>query len=571
MSEITGHQYLARALADAGVTHVFMVPTIVVPALAEMDALGIVGIMAHGEKAAAYMADGYARVTRRPGFAFAQTVGAANLAAGLRDGCLAHSPIVAMTGGTTPMSRGRGVYQEIEDFPLYHQVTKYNAHLEDVRRLPDLLRQCFRAATTGAPGPVHLDLRGSIGNVLLDTLDPAAGHGPSVEPAFLSAPAQRPRPAADALPRIAALIERAARPVLVLGGGARVSGAGAAAMEVARRGRLPIATSLNAKGICDEHDPLVVGVVGASSRKPANQTLARADLVVFVGSATGTQVTDTWRLPAPGTTVVQIDIDPEQLGRNYPTTVAVQADARVALAELAAAIGPDADHREWLAETTAYVTSWRAEVESVLSSAAQPIRPERLCRELTEFLPDDGILAVDTGHAAIWTAGLIDLRPGQDLIRAAGSLGWSFPAAIGAKCAAPDRTVVCFTGDGGFYYHLAEIETAVRHGIAPIIVVNDNVALSQDAKVFRSAWHGKDTVSERGEAMWRFTDVDLAGVAARLGAFSVRVTEPEQLAPALDKARAAGRIAIVDVVTDTEVFPPIPHGGKDFYAAAGQA
>ncbi|HEX3649273.1 MAG TPA: thiamine pyrophosphate-binding protein [Pseudonocardiaceae bacterium] len=569
MAEITGHRYLARALAAAGVTHVFMVPTIVVPALAEMDALGIVGIMAHGEKAAAYMADGYARLGRRPGFTFAQTVGAANLAAGLRDGYLARSPVIAMTGGTTPMSRGRGVYQEIEDFPLYHQVTKYNAQLEDVHRLPDLLRQCFRAATTGAPGPVHLDLRGSIGNVLLDSLDPD-GYGPPVEPTFLAAPALRPRPDADAVGRIAALIGQADRPVLVLGGGARMSGAGAAALAVACRGQVPIATSLNAKGICDETDPLVVGVVGASSRKPANQTLERADLVVFVGSATGTQVTDTWRLPKPGTTVVQIDIDPEQLGRNYPTTVAVQADARVALEELAEVIEPG-DHGPWLRETAEYVTSWRADAEAALASGDSPIRPERLCRELTDFLPDDGVLVVDTGHAGIWTADLIDLRPGQDLLRAAGSLGWSFPAAIGAQCAAPDRTVVCFTGDGGFYYHLAEVETAVRHGIAPIIVVNDNVSLSQDAKVFRSAWGGKDSVSERGELMWRFTDVDLASVAASLGAFSVRVEKPADLAPALAEARAAGRIAIVDVVTNAEVFPPVPHGGRDFYSAAGQS
>ena len=230
--------------------------------------------------------------------------------------------------------------------------------------------------------------------------------------------------------------------------------------------------------------------------------------------------------------MVEIDIDPEQLGRNYPNEVSVQADARVALEELAAAIGPHVDHQEWLRETRDYVTSWRAEAEAFLGADDRPIRPERLCRELTEFLPSDGVLVVDTGHCGIWTARLIHLRPGQDLIRAAGSLGWSFPAAIGAKCAAPDRTVVCFTGDGGFYYHLAEVETAVRHGIAPIIVVNDNVALSQDAKVFRSAWGGNGKVSERGEQMWRFSDVNLADVASRFGAFTVRVEKPDEIAPA---------------------------------------
>jgi len=191
-----------------------------------------------------------------------------------------------------------------------------------------------------------------------------------------------------------------------------------------------------------------------------------------------------------------------------------------------------------------------------------------LCREITEFLPEDGVLVVDTGHAGIWAASMIDIRPTQTFIRAAGSLGWSMPASIGAKAAAGDRTVVCFTGDGGFYYHLSEIETAVRHGLAPIIVVNNNVSLSQDMKIFQYSWGGEDKISKAGDDMWKFTDVNLSEVARGLGAFSIRVEDPRELAGALKEAQNAGKVAVVEVITDANSLPAVPFGGRDFYAPA---
>ena len=248
-----------------------------------MDELGIVGITAHGEKAAAYMADGYARVRKGPGICLCQNIGSTNLAAGLRDAYMAGSPVIAITGGTEPMSRGRGFYQEIEDFPTFEPLTKFNAYVEHVKRLPDLLRQAFRVATTGAPGPVHLQLQGALGSVLNESLDlDEAAQSFMAEPRFSQVPPFRPRPDLESVRKALEVIERAERPVIVAGGGVRWSGAGAQLAAFAEKAGIPVATSMTGKGVIDETSHLAVGVAGNYSRKSANQAVMRADLVLFI-------------------------------------------------------------------------------------------------------------------------------------------------------------------------------------------------------------------------------------------------------------------------------------------------
>src|ERR1700694_2759884 len=268
-----------------------MVPTVAVSALAEMDKLGVIGISTHGEKAAAYMADGYARASKRPGFCLAQNIGAVNLVAGLRDAFMASSPVVAFTSGPSPLTRYRHVYQEVEDFGTYDSVTKFNAHVDDVRRLPDLLRQAFRVATTGSPGPVHLEMPMSLGTLLQVELDDSE-LGPYAEPQFAQIPATRPIGDDASIRKALDLLLNAQRPIIVAGGGVRWSDAGEEVIRLARRLGIPVATAMNAKGAIDEKDPLAVGVPGSYSRATANMAVGEADLVFFIGSHTGSQVTD---------------------------------------------------------------------------------------------------------------------------------------------------------------------------------------------------------------------------------------------------------------------------------------
>jgi acetolactate synthase-1/2/3 large subunit len=554
---ITGAQALAEMLDGYGVTHLFHVPAVLRRTMVELERrTSIKRVRPHGEASAAYMADGFARASGRPGVCAAQVVGAHNLAAGLRDAFLAHSPVIALTGGRDPHSKFRKVYQEVDDVPAFETVTKMNATIDAVERIPDLLRQAFRVATTGAPGPVHLQFAGNEGQIDAE----ASEMDITVERQFASVPPFRPiAPDAD-LARAIDLLSRADRPVIVAGGGVRASGAGPALVALAESLVIPVATSLNGKDTIPGNHPLSVGVVGTYSRGSANQVVLGADLVFFVGTETGGMTTHFWKVPPLGSRVVQLDIDPEALGRNYPTEIAINADARTALErmmELADDVNRELTSDEgWAATAAQHVTDWRLEYAHLLESDQVPMRPERLCAELTDLVPDDGIVVVDTGHAGMWMGGMFDLTsPAQSYLRSAGHLGWAFPASLGAKCARPEHPVVCFTGDSGFWYHVAEIETAVRWGINTITVVNNNHSGNQSKRGFDQVYGGKQT--EKALEMWVFTEVDFAALAEHIGAMGIRVEKPADLAPAFDRALAADRPVILDIVTDIDALAPV--------------
>ena len=555
MPQTTGAKFMAQALKAYGVTHVFVAPAVVREALAELSLLGVQSIVTHGEKAAAYMADGYARAANRPGICFAQSVGAANLAAGLQDPYLALSPVIAMTGRKTPMEQHKNAYQEIEHSKPFASVTKFSGSVERVEQLPYLLRQAFREATSGPSKPVHLDLQGMAGNVIMQS---EADLDFVLEDTFTSRPAFRPEASTDTVRQAAQVLSRAQRPVIVAGGGVTSSQAQQEVVELAEMLSIPVATSLNAKGTITDKHPLSVGVVGSYSRWCANRVVAESDLVLFIGSHTGSQVTNEWRIPAEGTPVIQIDIDPSELGRSYPNEVSLHGDAKATTRKLIEALEPIGSRTGWVSRAQELVREWREEVAPRVNSDAVPIIPERLCNELTQALPTDAVLVADTGHAGIWTGSMVDLNhPGQDYIRCAGSLGWGLPGAIGVKCALPDRPVVCFTGDGGLWYHIGELETAVRYNIPVVTVVNNNHGLLQNRRGDDRAY---DNVPGTNSAdIWNFNDVDMAKVAESMGAYGIRVDQPGDIQGALEQALASGRPAVVDVATDPEdSSSPVP-------------
>ena len=554
MPRMTGSRAFAEMLHGYGVTHVFYVPTILMDALAEMDDIGIRKIMTHGEKAAAYMADGYARAKGAPGVCMAQQIGASNIAAGLRDPYMACTPLIVISGGSTVGGRYRHAYQEVEDFNQFDAVTKLNIQLDEISRLPDLLRHMFRTATTGAPGPVHMRLRGSHGQ----NVEVEADLEPLVAERFARVPAFRPAPEPDAVREAVAVLAKAQRPIIVAGGGVVASQARAELVQLAEKLQIPVATSLTAKDVILDNHPLAVGVVGIYSRACANQAVAEADLVFFVGAHAGGQVTANWRIPAVGTPVIQLDIDPQQLGRNYPNTVSVCADAKVGLRQMidaAQAKAPEAA-KAWTSRVRELVGQWREGADRMRNSDAMPLRPERICKEITDALPADGVLVSDTGHAGMWTGQMIEItKPTQRYIRCEGSLGWGLPGAMGVKCALPDRPVVLFTGDGGIYYHLAELETAARHGINLVVVVNNNNSLNQEIPLVNAAYREKrDDLS--GE-IWRFQKgINLAKVAETLGCAGFRVEKPGEVKELLPRAFAMGKPVVIDVASEEQALAP---------------
>jgi acetolactate synthase-1/2/3 large subunit len=548
---MTGASYLAQTLDAYGVTAVFLVPTVLSRTLVEMERTPIRRIVTHGEKAAVYMADGYARATGRPGICMSQNVGAANLAAGLRDPFLGCSPVIALTGGPYRWSRGRNYYQEIEDFPLFRPVTRSSRQVLHTDRLPDLLDQAFRDATVGKPGPAHLELAGHTGDDIENgTLDASPP-----EQSERQLPGVRIAPDPNAVRAAADALRSAQRPVIVSGGGVRVSGASAEIVALAEWFAAPVATSLNGKDTVPGDHPLLVGIPGLYPRASANEVLMEADLVFYVGSQTGSQLTLNWQVPAPGTRVIHLDIDPHEIGRHFDTEIGIVADAKLGLTALLAEVAGEAplERPAWIARTAELAARWRSSIADRIDEQS-PLRPEWLADRLGGLLPDDALVVVDTGHAGMWTAAHLDLAAGQGFIRAAGSLGWGLPAAIGAQIGRPDRRAVLFTGDGGLMYHLSELETAARWKVPIIAVVNNNHSLNQEINPYTAAYGG--SLHGRHHELWHFLDVDYTKVAESLGVQGIRVEKASEFEPAMARAVEAEGPVLIDVVTDIEAVAP---------------
>jgi len=528
---MTGSRFFAETMRSYGVTHLFYVNSIIGNAMREIDKIGVQRVVTHGEKAAAYMADAYSRASRRVGVCLSQDIGSTNLLAGVRDAYMASSPIIAITGGQNDQPRYRHAYQNAEDFCAWDTITKANYSVDTVHRFPDLLRQAFRVATTGTPGPVHLELRGNAGQML----DGEGDFDVVAEERFTHYPAFRPVAEPAAIKDALAELAKASRPIIVAGGGAATSGAGPEIIRLAETLSIPIATSLHAKSIVPDEHPLNVGVPGSYSRWCANKAIQAADLVFFIGSHTGGQVTNGWQIPKLGTPAIQLDINPEELGRNYPNKVSLQGDAKATLQRMNEMAERRAPRETWLAQVNEFVEAYWAESDPLRKSDAVPIRPERICNELENWLPADATLVVDTFHAAMWTAQMIRMKLGQNYLRCGGSLGWGLPATLGTKAALPDRPVIGFVGDAGFYYHIGELETAARYKLNAVLVVNTNYS---------------------GGVMERVSyerSVNFSKVAESLGCFGIRVEKPADIRGALEKALASGRPAVVDVVTDSGV------------------
>lgn len=347
----------------------------------------------------------------------------------------------------------------------------------------------------------------------------------------------------------------ARRPVLIAGAGAMMSGAEAAIRLLAEKTDLPVLASLDAKTVLTDDHPLYGGIVGTYSCHCANKLLAEADLAIFVGCDAGDQITNNFTLPRPSAKVIQIDIDPVEAGRNFGDAIGIQADPATAVAQLAEALSAT-QRPDWVRRLRDLVAEWRAEIEPKLNSDASPIRPERICKELGEWLPANAIVVADTGYSSQWSGTMLPLRHAtQRYLRAAGSLGWAYPAAIGAKCACPDQPVVCFTGDGGFLYHLPEMETARRWNIPTITIVNNNSRLAQGLRNLTNAHKG---IPGRMEDLYTFAPMDYAAIAQSFGCVGIRVERPEDLKPAFEKAAAANAPVVIDVISDPDAQADLP-------------
>lgn len=562
-SNLSASRVFAAAFARHGVDTIFgqSIPSAFFLATPEF---GIRQMTYRTENAGAVMADAYARISRKAGVVAAQNGPAATLlVAGLAEALTASSPVVALVQDTPPLFRDRNAFQELDHLELFKGCAKWVRRIEDTRRIDDYVDMAFRQATGGRPGPAVL-------LAPVNVMEAPKATSSRRHQSLGQVPLDRPVANRDAIARAARLIAGAARPVIWAGGGVHLSGAADILATLQEKAHLPVATTTMGKGTVDDAHPLTIGVVGyymgkGSATHRLAPLISEADVVVAVGNRTNQNGTDSWQLLSPDTTLIHIDIDPQEIGRTYEA-VRLAGDARETLAALLAdMLAGDLARRVRCrpaleARIAEARRSHREETTPLATSAARPVRPERLMADLDRQLSEEHILVADASYASIWLCNnLASRRPGQRFLtpRGMAGLGWGLPMAIGAKLARPFAPVFALVGDGGFAHVWAELETARRLGAHVVVTVlnNETLGYQKHAELHRYNAH-TDAVA--------FTSVDHAAIAEATGCRGVRINDPADYAPALAEAFAlTDRVTtVIDVLTEPDAFPPITAFGE---------
>lgn len=537
---LTGAEAVARILQGYGVEVVFgLCGDTSLPlydALARLDH-GIDHVLTRDERSAAYMADAYARLSGRVGVCEGPSGGGATyILPGVVEANESSVPLLAITSDISVSSRGRFTLTEIDQEALFRPATKWNAVIDRAADIPGTMRAAFSAITAGRPGAAHIGLPFDVQRDAVDEEDVRTS--PEVVPPAAPDP-EAVRAAADA-------VASASAPLFICGGGVMTAGGEAALLCLAEKIGAPVATTISGKGSIAETHHLAVGVVGSNGGTPETRAVVEAaDLVVFVGCRAGSVTTERWRFPRPGAArIVHIDIDARVLGANYPTEVAVESDARLALEALADALDGAAPGRI----DPGFVASRKerkfAAFHALATSGEMPIRPERLVAELQKALPEDAVVIADPGTPCPYLSAYLVLdRPGRRFVsnRAHGALGYSMPAAVGAHFARPDAKCVAVMGDGSFGFAAGELETVVRLGLPVTFVVVSNSAFGWIKAGQKTGYGGRYHAVD-------FSRSDHARIASAYGVRSWSVVDPGDLAPALEAAIAHHGPSLVDVV-----------------------
>jgi acetolactate synthase I/II/III large subunit len=523
------------------------------------DALGLLGLkhfLINDERCGAFAAEAYARVTNRPGVCDGTLgPGATNLVTGLVEALNAGTPVVAFAGDTNRGHSWKNMTQECRQVEILRPAVKEVIRVEQTRRVPELLARAFAVATSGRPGPVLVDVPEDVCHGEHDF----AAEDFAIDPTTLRAPARRIRPDRADIARAAALISRAGRPLLLVGGGIHLSQGYEALLAFAEAQSIPVAHTMSGKGGLPCIHPLSAGLFGRYSRI-ANELIEASDCLIVVGCKLGEIATKRYALPSRQIPIVHLEIVAEEIGRCLPAEVALWGDARAGLEDLGEALAEDgrvahSQRAEYVAEIPRLMGAWRDEAAPRLDAAGRPIHMARLCRELNRALPPQSILVADGGFAGHWTGLLYDTKTaGRHFIpdRGFASIGYGLPGGIGAALAAPNIPVVAITGDGGFNMMLGELETARRAGIGLTIVVVNNAASGYVKALQHAMFRGRYQSSD-------LVEMDYAAIARAMGCDGVRVDDPE----ALPEALAAGlaertRPTILDVIVTRDPAQMLP-------------
>jgi acetolactate synthase-1/2/3 large subunit len=553
-TEVKAAEYLIDALADAGVSHLFgVIGGAVVPLFTATVGRRTQIVMAKHEAGAAFMADGYARVSGGLGACVATSgPGATNLITGVASAYADSIPIIVLTGQVATKSFGKGAFQEsssegVDIVDVFKRVTRYSTLAFRADRLPDIWHKALRTALGGRPGPVHLSLPADVQEQSLSM--------PAGSPLKIPRTKNYDR---EAIKQTALYLLRARRPAILAGHGAILSDASEEILALAEMLEIPVATTPKGKGLFPEDHRLSLGPFGYSGSPLALWYLLESgvDVLLVVGTSLSEWGTQGWdRRLQPSEALIQVDIDPYEIGKNYRITVPVIGDAKSGLTELCYEIRRQRQRylhwRRGNGKVEPPPDRPRFVNASAMDSTAVPIKPQRLMRDLQEALPRDTLLFVDGGANRAWAIHYWESLYPRTFFCATGlaSMGFGVAGAVGAKFAAPDRLVVSIVGDGGFLMNGVEVSTAVHYGKQVIWVVLNDAG-------YGMAYHALRLLKQPDVAT-RYPRIDCAKVAEGLGAQAFRIREPGQInRDLIGRIIESGRPTLLDVEIDPNEIAP---------------
>jgi acetolactate synthase I/II/III large subunit len=567
---LTGGEIVARTLTNYGVKFGAGIPGHGIWSLLDgflQEGSGVDILQVFHEQSGVHLADGYYRAGGKPMLAITSVgPGAANAVMGLATAYADSSSLLTITGAPPLHMQGHGTMQELErhranDFPrVVEPVTKRQWSVSTVEELPFVLHRAFSSMLTGRPGPVHIEVPMDIQALAADV---------ELHDLERRLPTGRIHPDPEAIEAAAALLRDAKRPVIAVGGGAITAEASGELRELAEALGAPVVCTWSGKGAFPEDHPLFAGPIGQTGTVPGNSIAAAADVVLAVGcrftdwSASSYRKGVTFSLP-PGK-LIQIDLEAQEIGKNYPVEVGIQSDAKPALADLFAAVGRRTDDSsEYAAELASMKRDWAEQENTRLDSDQVPFTSQRPLRDLRRVMERDGIVVAGSGNTQGAVKQSFPVYEPRTHMTSGGysSMGWAVPAAIGAKLARPDRQVACVVGDGDFLQTVQELGVCAQHQIPVVFIVQNNAGYMSIRGGQRKIMdrHLITEFSRGGDAY----AVEMTEVAKGFGVEAVKVEESDDLQPTLERALASEGPMLVEVPTSRDAAGPWVPGWWDF-------
>ena len=556
MKKITGAQAFIESLRQEGVKDVFGYPGGAVLDIfdALMDATDIHFVLTRHEQGAVHAADGYARATGRTGVCIVTSgPGATNTVTGVATACMDSIPLVVFTGQVSTHLIGNDAFQEADIVGITRPCTKHNYLVKDVADLPRVIKEAFYIARTGRPGPVLVDIPKNVQQAMIAFRYPDQVRLESYNPTY--------RGHAGQIRRVLGVILKSRRPVIYAGGGIVLSNSSPELTEFARKLNIPVTTTLMGMGVFPSGDPLAMGMLGMHGTYAANLAVTNADCLIALGARFDDRVTGKVDEFAPKAKIVHIDIDPTSISKNVRVDLPIVGDCRMVLQGMLAELeGKGAEVSEMQAGVAPWleqIDSWKLE-QPLRYCQGELIKPQHVVEMVDELAPDDTIITTEVGQNQMWTAQFYRFREPRHFLTSGGlgTMGYGFPAAIGAQVAFPDRTVIDIAGDGSIQMNIQEIATAVQYKLPVKVFILNNTYLGM-VRQWQSLFYRK-----RYSHTSMATSPDFVKLAEAYGAHGIRVDRPDQVRGAILEALAIKGPVFVDFVVDPEedVYPMVPAG-----------